>query len=86
VRIENERSQHQNRQTALAMLRARLAGEQRQAAVRGRNRDRRRQVGSGMRGDKVVSVQMQNDRAVNHRTGKKMPARRYLKGHIEELW
>jgi len=86
VRIESERSQHRNRETALAMLRATLAGRARQEATRGRNEARKSQVGTGMRGDKVVSVQLQNDRAVSHVTNKKTSARRYMKGHIEDLW
>ena len=86
VRVESERSQHRNRETALAMLRARLNAQRRQEACEDANERRRSQVGSGMRGDKRISVQMQNDRAIGHATGKRISARRYLKGFIEELW
>jgi peptide chain release factor 1 len=89
IRIESERSQHRNRELALGMLRARLAEQGRQEALKSHNNTRKNQVGSGMRGDKAFSIQMQNNRAVRHIEGskdKKMSARRYLKGHIEDLW
>lgn len=86
VRVESERSQHQNKATALALLRARIA-EQRQAEIDGRRSAKRaRQVGSGMRGDKALTVAMQRDSVVHHGTGRRTTWKRYAAGHVEDLW
>jgi peptide chain release factor 1 len=47
---------------------------------------RKQQVGSGMRGDKIRTLQFNHDIATDHRTGKKMSASRFMKGHMDELW
>ena len=48
--------------------------------------DRRSQTGSGMRGDKIRTIRFQDDTAVDHSTGKRMKASRYMKGFMDELW
>lgn len=80
VRCESERSQHQNRATALASLRARLwqVGQERADAERGQ--DRRQQIGSGMRGDKRRTVRCQDGVVSDHVTGRRWNLREYLKG------
>lgn len=85
VRIENERSQHRNRVSALRLLSARLAERERNSKNAERATTRREQVGSGERGDKIRTVRLQDDRVVDHRTGKRMKASRYLRGHVSEL-
>jgi peptide chain release factor 1 len=80
VRVETERSQLQNRQTALALLRSRLNG---QAAARhhdARQQDRRQQVGSGQRGDKRRTVRQQDGQVHDHVTGQRWTWDRYRKG------
>jgi peptide chain release factor 1 len=85
VCCENERSQGQNKRQAWAVLSARIASsvaEQRQSKENGA---RREQIGTGYRGDKIRTVQMQNDRVTNHVTGRKCSAKRYLKGELEAI-
>jgi len=85
VRVESERSQHQNKEAALQLLRAKLleiAEGQQAGKVNSR---RKAQVGSGMRGDKVRTVAMQRDQITDHRTGKTTSAKRYLRGFVEDL-
>jgi peptide chain release factor 1 len=80
VRCENERSQWQNRQLAFAVLRARL-WERERAKVAGDRADlRRRQVGSGMRGDKRRTIRTQDGVVTDHVLGKRWELKRYLRG------
>ena len=85
VRVETDRSQHVNRETARRILAARIAASavDRERSVQDRNR--RQQVGSGMRGDKIRTVRLQDDIVVDHRTGKRMKASRYRQGFLDEL-
>lgn len=85
VRVDGGRSQSINRQTALELLRARLQAERRAAEDAARWAERRGQAGSGMRGDKIRTVQVQGDVVVDHRRGTRMSYRRYARGYLEEL-
>lgn len=80
VRCENERSQFQNRQTALALLRARLWAKE-QARVSGeRAQDRKRQLGAGQRGDKRRTIRVQDGQVKDHLTGRTWRYEDYTKG------
>lgn len=81
VRCESERSQHLNRETAFAVLRARILEARSAAAGASREGERRRQVGSGMRGDKVRSIDVPEDRVTCHVTGRRTRYRDYERGH-----
>jgi peptide chain release factor 1 len=48
--------------------------------------ERSRQVGSGQRGDKIRTIQFQNDTAVDHRTNKRITADQYMRGMMDRLW
>jgi len=56
----------QNRALALRVLAARVAELTRQTAQGARDADRRRQVGSGMRGDKRRTIRTQDDQVTDH--------------------
>ena len=86
VRVESERSQTQNKQVALALLRARLLDQKTCALDSARNQTRRAQVGVGARGDKRRTVSLFRDQAVDHVTGKRISAERYMRGFVEDLW
>jgi peptide chain release factor 1 len=81
----DSRSQHENKQLALAVLRARLHEQRSNAARATRNELRRRQVGSGERSDKIRTVSEQNNVVTNHENGKKIDLKTYKRGFIEGL-
>jgi peptide chain release factor 1 len=69
VAIQDEKSQHKNKAKALSVLRARLLQieEARQAEERGEQR--RSQVGSGERAEKIRTYNFPDDRITDHRVG-----------------
>lgn len=80
VRCESERSQAQNRRTALALLRAKLWEAQQRAQAAARAQERREQLGTGERGDKRRTVRVQDGQVVDHQSGRRWRLRDYLKG------
>jgi peptide chain release factor 1 len=80
VRCQSERSQRQNKATALATLRARLGALARAGAEAARAAQRRSQIGSGMRGDKRRTVRCQDGTVIDHLTGRSWRLRDYVRG------
>lgn len=79
VRVDM-RSQHQSLAMALRILAAKLGDAAEQERLRSRNADRRTQVGSGMRGDKIRTYRAQDDRVVDHRTNQTFRLSLWLRG------
>jgi peptide chain release factor 1 len=83
---QDERSQHQNREKAMRILRAHLlerAIEQQRAEIA---EDRRRQVGTGERSEKIRTYNFPQDRVTDHRIGKSvhdLPS--VLDGNLDDL-
>jgi peptide chain release factor 1 len=48
--------------------------------------DRKSQVGSGMRGDKIRTYRFQDDRVQDHVTGKTATTKKVLAGNFDLLW
>ena len=85
VRVESDRSQQANKRAAITLLSQKLSLKARQEAVESRNRRRKAQVGSGMRGDKRRTVRVQEGKVRDHLTGRVCRVRDYLKGELEKL-
>lgn len=80
VRIDT-RSQYQSRKIALQVLTARLSELDRFKKLIDQNKDRKTQIGSGMRGDKIRTYREQDDLIIDHQSGKKMSLSHWLKGN-----
>ena len=85
IRVDGGRSQDASRQTAMSILRSRLYEAKKNMVTSKRNQKRQQQVGSGMRGDKIRTMQVHNDSVVDHRTGKRTTFKKFQKGDFSEL-
>ena len=80
-----ERSQLQNRERALEILRAKLLErEQREAAER-ESSDRKAQVGSGDRSEKIRTYNYKDNRTTDHRLGRNFSLEPVLDGQLDDL-
>ena len=82
VSCQAERSQHKNRQKALKILKSRLYEEQQRQAQAERASDRKTQVGSGDRSQRVRTYNFPQDRLTDHRLGRNFPLAQVMEGRL----
>ena len=85
VRVENERSQHQNKEAAYRVLRARIHAQRAAVSAAARDGVRRALVGSGERGDKIRTIREQDDRVTDHRSNRQIRYKDYVRGNWDGL-
>lgn len=86
VNCQNERSQHQNKEQALRILRSKLLDLELERRQREEAEARREQVKSGDRSEKIRTYNFPQDRVTDHRIGltlHNLPS--ILQGNIDEL-
>lgn len=69
VTCESERSQHQNKERALAILRAKLYEMEQRKVKEQIDQERRKQVGTGERSEKIRTYNFPQNRVTDHRIG-----------------
>jgi peptide chain release factor 1 len=86
VAMQDEKSQIQNRARAMVVLRARLYEQERLRQEAALQKERKAQVGSGGRSDKVRTYNYKDNRVTDHRIGLTLhKLDRVLLGDLDEL-
>ncbi|MCL6709957.1 peptide chain release factor 1 [Pseudomonas sp. R2.Fl] len=86
VVTSSEKSQHQNRAKAMQVLRSRLYDMERQRADSERSADRRSQVGSGDRSERIRTYNFPQGRVTDHRINLTLyKLDKVMEGEIDEL-
>lgn len=80
-----ERSQAQNRERALEILRAKLLAMELEAAANAESTARKAQVGSGDRSEKIRTYNYKDNRTTDHRLGRNFPLETVLEGRLDEI-
>ncbi len=70
VSCQDQKSQHQNKEKALQILRSRLLAKQEEERISQESSTRKNQIGGGDRSDKIRTYNFPQDRVTDHRLGK----------------
>lgn len=77
------RHQHKNKVLAKSILSAKLLTIKRERDTIERNKDRKQQLGCGMRGDKRRTIRVGDNQVVDHLLGKTIAFKQYEKGNLD---
>lgn len=86
VTCQDEKSQHKNKAQALKVLRSRLLAIKQEEEAKARSADRRNQVGTGDRSEKIRTYNYPENRVTDHRINLSLyKLRQVLEGDMDEL-
>ena len=86
VSSRTERSQHANREKAIAILAAKLHEMEKERAAGRLDESRRAQIGSGERSEKIRTYNFPEDRITDHRIGKKFHnIEKIMEGGLDQI-
>ncbi|TLG78818.1 peptide chain release factor 1 [Methylocystis sp. B8] len=86
VMMQEERSQHRNKAKAMSVLRSRLYDAERQRLDRERSEDRKQQVGSGDRSERIRTYNFPQGRVTDHRINLTLyKLDRVMEGEFDEV-
>jgi peptide chain release factor 1 len=85
VACQEERSQLKNRQRAMALLRSRIYDAQKRAADAARAAERKEQVGSGDRSDRIRTYNFPQDRLTDHRLNRNFALSQIVEGKLDPV-
>ena len=86
VECQDERSQHKNRARAMSLLAARLKSAQDEVAAKNIADERRLQVGSGDRSERIRTYNFPQGRVTDHRINLTLyKLGEVLEGHLDEV-
>lgn len=86
VRCQNERSQSRNKEKALAILASKLHEQRQSAAAQVTADERRRQIGTADRSEKIRTYNLVQDRVTDHRIKKSWhQADKILSGELDRI-
>jgi peptide chain release factor 1 len=84
--MQEERSQHKNRAKAMKILRARMYEQQRASLAATRSADRKSQVGTGDRSERIRTYNFPQGRVSDHRIGLTLHnIDRVMQGDLDEI-
>lgn len=86
VWCQSERQQHQNKERALAILKAKIAAMEEEKKLSAISKERKTQIGSAERAEKIRTYNFPQDRITDHRIGKSWHNIEYiLNGNLAEI-
>jgi len=80
------RSREASHKEAMSQMVKRLQSNASYQRVVAQSIERKRQMGTGMRGDKIRTYRFQDDVATDNRTGKKVNLSKVMNGQFDLLW